>query len=487
MNSEKTNAADPVAQTLTETSRDMLDGLYRELGIDETDSGGKVSIHGADPLVPSVHRIGDATAASLAALGTETASVWRDRGGQGQDVMVSVESALHQLMAIHLTRIRDVGVFEILEDPNLLGYSDFYRARDGRYIHVMIPYPKLRDVVCAVLDCPPDRQRMSDAIARWDAFDLEEAICSRGGTATAVRTRGEWRSHPQGRLLKDSPLIRIEKIAESAPEPFPTLDVTRSDALPLSGLRVLDNTHVISGPMATRIAGELGAEVLHMSHPAYADPNCMIVETGIGKRAAFCDLTKFEHAQQFWQVLAEADVYAANYRGLDTKGFGPLALAERRPGLVMLDIHCWGTIGPWSHRGGFDQLACAATGFAAEEGSFDGPRMPPTGLLNDYIAAILGAAGTIEALRRRAREGGSYRVHVDLARITMWIQDLGLFPRHLVADLPVPDPTAVHAELATVDGPFGEVTYLPTTITYSTLRPRLTRSAEPLGASPLAW
>ncbi|MGW2964433.1 CoA transferase [Streptomyces sp. NPDC001220] len=487
MRSNTENATDFVGETSVGGPSDILDGLYRELGINEAEIGGKVSVQGADPVAPSVHRIGDAAAAALAALGTEAAAVWRERGGQGQDVAVSVDSALYQLMAIHLTRVRDVGVFEIWEDPNLYGYSDFYRSGDGRYIHVMMPYPKLRDIVCAVLDCPPDRRRMADAIARWDAFDLEEAICARGGTATAVRTQAEWRSHPQGRQLQDSPLIRIEKIADSAPEPFPPLDVTRSDALPLSGLRVLDNTHVISGPMATRMTGELGAEVLHMSHPAHADPNCMIVETGIGKRAAFCDLTRSAHAKKFWQVLAGADVYASNYLGLNEKGFGPLALVERRPGLVLLEVHGWGATGPWSHRGGFDQLACAATGFAAEEGSFDGPRMPPTRLLNDYIAAILGAAGTLEALRRRAREGGSYRVHVDLARISMWIQDLGLFPRRLVADLPVPDPAAAEAELVTVDGPFGEVTYLPTRITYSTLHPRLTRSAEPLGASPLTW
>ncbi|MFF4903160.1 CoA transferase [Streptomyces sp. NPDC001068] len=487
MRSETENATDFVGHASASGPGIILDGLYRELGINEAEIGGKVSIQGADPVAPSVHRIGDAAAAALAALGTEAALVWRERGGQGQDVAVSVNSALYQLMAIHLTRIRDVGVFEILEDPNLLGYSDFYRAGDGRYIHVMMPYPKLRDIVCAVLDCPPDRQRMADAIAHWNAFDLEEAICARGGTATAVRTQAEWRTHPQGRQLADSPLIRIEKIADSEPQPFPFLDVTHSNALPLSGLRVLDNTHVISGPMATRMTGELGADVLHISHPANADPNCMIVETGIGKRAAFCDLTRPAHAQKFWQLLAEADVYASNYLGLDEKGFGPLALAERRPGLVVLEVHGWGTAGPWSRRGGFDQLACSATGFAAEEGSFDGPCMPPTRLLNDYIAAIFGAAGTVEALRRRAREGGSYRVHVDLARIPMWIQDLGLFPRHLVADLPVPDPAAVNAELVTVDGPFGEVTYLPTRISYSTLRPRLMRSAEPLGTSPLTW
>ncbi|MBA9043448.1 MULTISPECIES: CoA transferase [Streptomyces] len=468
------------------TVYDALHDLYRQLGITGEETGGKVTVTGADPLTPSVHRIGEACAAALAALGTEAAALWRERGGDGQDVTVSVESAIHQLMAVFLTRASGVPVSELIEDPNLLGNSDFYRAGDGRSIYVLVSYPELRDIACEVLDCPPGRQRMADAIAHWDAFELEEAICSRGGTAVAVRTRQEWRAHPQGRLLDGRPLIHLEKVGESAPEPFPATGEL-SSALPLTGLRVLDNSHVIAGPIAARISAELGADVLHVSSPAHPDPNGMIIETGIGKRAAFCDLLDPAQAAAFRRVLTGADVYVSNYLNLDTKGFGPEALVEQRPGLVVLDYHGWGTTGPWSRRGGFDQLACAAIGFAAEEGSFDGPRLPPTYLLNDYLAAILGTAGAIEALRRRAREGGSWRVHIDLAKVCMWVQDLGLFPRADVAVLPAPDPSRAAGELATVHGPFGEVTYLPTRIAYSTLRPRLDRSAEPLGASPLAW
>ncbi|MFZ4239034.1 CoA transferase [Streptomyces murinus] len=468
------------------TAYDALQDLYRQLGITGEETGGKVTVTGADPLTPSVHRIGEACAAALAALGTEAAALWRERGGDRQDVTVSVESAIHQLMAVFLTRASGVPVSELIEDPNLLGNSDFYRAGDGRSIYVLVSYPELRDIACEVLDCPPGRQRMADAIAHWDAFELEEAICSRGGTAVAVRTRQEWRAHPQGRLLNGRPLIHLEKMGESAPEPYPAIGELPS-ALPLTGLRMLDNSHVIAGPIAARISAELGADVLHVSSPTHPDPNGMIIETGIGKRAAFCDLLDPAQAAAFRRVLAGADVYVSNYLNLDTKGFGPEALVEQRPGLVVLDYHGWGTTGPWSRRGGFDQLACTATGFAAEEGSFDGPRLPPTYLLNDYLAAILGTAGAIEALRRRAREGGSWRVHIDLAKVCMWVQDLGLFPRADVATLPAPDPTRAAGELATVHGPFGEVRYLPTRVAYSTLRPRLDRSAEPLGASPLAW
>ncbi|MCE3033372.1 CoA transferase [Streptomyces sp. CMSTAAHL-2] len=468
------------------TAYDALRDLYRQLGITGEETGGKVTVTGADPLTPSVHRIGEACAAALAALGTEAAALWRERGGDRQDVTVSVESAIHQLMAVFLTRASGVPVSELIEDPNLLGNSDFYRAGDGRSIYVLVSYPELRDIACEVLDCPPGRQRMADAIAHWDAFELEEAICSRGGTAVAVRTRQEWRAHPQGRLLDGRPLIHLEKMGESAPEPFPAIGEL-SSALPLTGLRMLDNSHVIAGPIAARISAELGADVLHVSSPTHPDPNGMIIETGIGKRAAFCDLLDPAQAAAFRRVLAGADVYVSNYLNLDTKGFGPEALVGQRPGLVVLDYHGWGTTGPWSRRGGFDQLACTATGFAAEEGSFDGPRLPPTYLLNDYLAAILGTAGAIEALRRRAREGGSWRVHIDLAKVCMWVQDLGLFPRADVATLPAPDPTRAAGELATVHGPFGELRYLPTRVAYSTLRPRLDRSAEPLGASPLAW
>ncbi|MFD7015811.1 CoA transferase [Streptomyces sp. NPDC059928] len=472
----------------TSAAYGALAGLYQELGITAADAGGTMRIEGADPATPSVHRIGDAAAAALAALGTEAAALHRERGGAAQDVSVSVTAAVRQLMAVFYTRMRGVPVERLQEDPNLLGNSDFYRAADGRFVYVLLSYPHLRDIACEVLDCPPDRERIAASVARWDALELEEAVCARGGTAIAVRTREEWQRHPQGRLLQDGPLIRVEKVGESTPEPFPAgLSATADGDLPLAGLRVLDNSHVIAGPIAARITAELGADVLHMSTPDHPDPVAMVVETGIGKRAAFCDLLDPAQAAAFRSVLAGTDLYVCNYLGLDAKGFGPAALTEQRPGLVVLDFLGWGTEGPWAARGGFDQLASAATGFAAAEGSFDAPRLPPTYLLNDYLAAVLGAAGALEALRRRAREGGSYRVHIDLAKVCMWVQDLGLLQRADVVELPAPDPAHDKAELVTVQGPFGEVCYLPTQVRYSSLAPRLTRTAEPLGASEFAW
>lgn len=467
---------------------DVLAGLYRELGISQRDVGGKVVIEGQDPASPSTHRIGDATAAALAALGTEAALLWRERGGVEQDVIVSVASAVHQLIAALSTTVNGVPTEALYEDREVIANIGFYRAADGRHIFLQMGYPGLRNIASEVLGCPLNcRERIVGAIARWDAFALEEAISSRGGTAVAVRTHEEWRNHPQAKHLLDSPLIRIEQIGASTPEPFPELDPSEDGALPLSGLRVLDNSHVLAAPLASRIMAEFGADVLHISSPLHPDPNAMIIDTGIGKRAAFCDLNDSYQARRFWAVLRDTDVYVCNYLNLDAKGFDPLALAENRPGIIVLDYRCFGVQGPWSMRGGFDQIACSATGFCVEEGSFEEPKIAPTGIISDYLAAVLGTAGVIEALRRRSREGGSYRVHFDLAKACMWVQDLGLFSREEAAAAPAIDHCAVNDRLTAVEGPFGTTRYLPTQIRFSTLAPRLTRGAEPLGASPLQW
>ncbi|MEU8976375.1 CoA transferase [Streptomyces monashensis] len=146
-----------------------------------------------------------------AALGAETAALWREGGREDQDVTVSVESAVHQLMAAFLSRVGQVPITELAEVPNLLEYSGFYRVADGRHAYVLFSYPQL--------------------------------------------------------ILGRGPLIHIEELGESTPEPF-----SAGATLLLSGLRVLDNTHVIAGPIAARISAELGTDVLHLSAPAHPDP-----------------------------------------------------------------------------------------------------------------------------------------------------------------------------------------------------------------------
>ena len=470
-------------------NRAIYEGLMDQLVGGSTKPDTSVEINGQDPISPSPHRIGDACAVALAALGSEMAAIWKQRTGLDESIKVSVESAIHQLMAIFLTTRNGYPARRLFDDPNLLLLNGFYKTRDGRFVFLLNSYPQLRDINCDVLDIPFNREKICNAVAHWNAFELEEAICSRGGTCIVVRSREEWEGSPQGSLLLNTPVIEVEKLADSPPEPMPKIK-SPADGLPLAGIKVIDNTHVIAGPMSTRILAEHGAEVLSTFSPDHMDPAAMTMETGIGKRSAFCDLNDSEDRAQFLKVLTEADAYVTSYLSLDKKGYGPQRLIEYRPGLVFCDFHGWGKDGPWQQRGGFDQLACSATGFAMEEGSSDGPSLPPTYLLNDYLAAILAAAGMAEAFRKREAEGGSYRVHVNLSRITMWVQEMGLFKHSTVMGLK--RPTAdIHVKqaLKEVVGSNGLTRYLPTQINYcqGSIKPTLGKGCEPMGASPLRW
>ncbi|WP_052663576.1 CoA transferase [Psychromicrobium lacuslunae] len=462
-----------------------LSQVLAALDFTESDAAGEIRIIGSDPVAPSVHRLGDASAAALAALGAELAVFWRQRGGAPQHIEVRVEEAIRQLSAPFFTTVNGVSVLELAEDPKLFSNTAFYRARENRFIHLVLSYPHLRDVVCSALDCAPTHSAIAQAVSERDAFELEEEISRLGGAAAVVRSQREWQDHPQGRYLLDTPLVTVQKVAD-APRPGPRQSGQQPSA-PLSGVRVLDNTHVIAGPIASRIMAEHGAEVLHLSKPSRPDPNAMIIDTGLGKRSAFCDLTDPADVEKFWATLADADLFVNSYLGLEGKGFGVEQLIARRPGLIVLNVRSWGIAGDWAQRRGFDQPVCAATGIATEEGSSQAPQLPPTHLLNDYLAALLGAAGAVEALRRRERDGGSYTVQVDLARMSMWVQSLGLFEPELVQDLPRPSLTGPVPGLQKIAGSWGSVSYLPSQIRYSNYRPEFSTAGEPLGASELAW
>lgn len=478
-----TAAAGADSQAGRPDTRTIFRQLAQLLHLDVDDV--QVSIEGQDPVVPSTHRIGDACTAALAVAGAAVSKLAHERGALLDSVHVTVDDAIMQLTAAFYTKVNDVPLLRLFEDPKLFKNSDFYPTKDGRSVFLLLTYPRLRDIACQVLQCPPERDDYADRIAKWDAFELEEAMNRLGGCAIALRTREEWRAHPQGKALLDQPVVSVTKIGESKPEPLPALPDKSS--LPLHGVRLIDNGHVIAAPIVSRLTAEFGADVLHISSPDHPDSAAMLNETGLGKRNAFCDLDDEKGRQGFDSVLREADVYVCNYRSLDRKGFSPHDLAAKRPGLIFVDITGWGRTGPWASWGGFDQLACTAAGFSAEEGSFQQPRLPPTYLLNDYLAGILGFAGISSALMRRAREGGSYVVNLNLASVVMWVQDLGGFEHSDIDHLsPIDHESAAH-RLSSVKGPNGRARYLGTCIEFGHLKPHFARGAEPAGASPLSW
>lgn len=461
-----------------------LDEILKAVGLNESESGGAVTIKGRDPVLSSRHRFGEVMAAAQAALGVGLAGIWKAKTGNGQDVTTDVNLAVHQHHGIHFTR-QNGRKLPFVDDPSVfLLTKQFYPTRDGRFVKLETFYPRLRDAVFTVLRCAPTVRAMEAAILQWDAEELEMRIREEGGAIAMVRTREEWLNHPVGRRLAAKPVVEVTRIGDADPVPLP-----EGGALPLSGLKVLDNTHVIGGPITGRTLAEYGAEVLHLSRADYPDHMNWRIETDIGKRAAYCDLTNNADKRAFYRLLQDADIVTNSYLNMEDKGFSPRRLADAKPGIIAHELRCFDFEGEWANFRGFDMMAVTTTGYVASEGAADAPQMPIQVILADYLAAYAGAAGIAAALLRRSREGGSWQVKVSLSRMVMWTQELGLLDHSaLDGKLPMFDVAGqTDLPLKTIASPFGEITYFPSQIGLPKLDPHFVRGPQPLGSAKLEW
>ena len=473
----------------SKTSQQALDMILKAIGKRESAYEGKVTIKGQDPVLASRHRFGEVMAAAQAAFGMALSDIWELRGGKPQDVTTDVKNAVHQHHGIAYMRqngrelpFTDYGSGVGVDSPMS---GEFYPTRDGKFVKIELFYPRLRDAMLKVLKCAPTQRAVEAAIMQWDGEALERAIREESGAIGMVRSAAEWRSHPVGARLASKPIIEIEKIGDSDPIPFPAGRLDK----PLSGIRVLDCTHVIGGPVTGRTLAEFGADVLHISKPNYPDHVNWRLETDIGKRAAYCDFDNPDDMQQFFKCLQNTDVFTCSYLNLDQRGISPKRLATSRPGIISHELRCFDFEGEWANFRGFDMIAVAVSGYVDAEGAVDAPIMPLQVIFADYLAAYVGSAAVAAALHRRAVEGGSYQVRVSLTRMCMWAQELGLLDASaLNGTKPFADLVReANLPTSTIDGPFGEITYLPTMIDMPDIKPGFVRSTQPLGSSLLEW
>ncbi|MEQ8695447.1 MAG: CoA transferase, partial [Bauldia litoralis] len=292
-------------------------------------------------------------------------------------------------------------------------------TKDGRWFLPHFGLPHLQQRVLGVLGCEPNPQSVAAAVAKWDALDLEAAIDEIRACGAMVRSNPEWLATEHGQVLAAKPIVEIEKIAESDPEPLPAGD------RPLAGVKGLDLTRILAGPIASRTLAEHGADILMVTAERLPQIAEHVMDTSHGKRSCFLDLAKADDAATLKALAAEADVFSQGYRPgmLQKLGFGPEDLAAARPGIVYVSISCFGAGGPFSHRAGWEQVAQTVTGIAQEQRP-DRPALLPAAA-NDYTTGYLAAYGVMLALARRAREGGSYHVRVSLCQSGMFIYRQG--------------------------------------------------------------
>ena len=300
--------------------------------------------------------------------------------------------------------------------------SRFWPTADG-WVRTHANYPWHRDALLSSLGRPArgvptdDVDAVGAAIAQMRAHDFEERVFAAGGIAAAVRGVDEWRAHAQGHALNAEPLIGHHIIGDAAPRTRPPGE------LPASGVRVLDLTRVIAGPVCTRYLAALGADVVRLDPPHHPDmPRGEVADTLLGKRSAMLDLSSEVGVATLQQLLARADAVVCGYRpgALDRFGLTEDALAARYPGVVVY-LDAWGHRGPWQHRRGFDSVVQAPTGIAAGE-SVDGagPGALPCQLL-DHGTGYLAAAALLDGLHRQRIQGGTHIRRLSLARTAGWL------------------------------------------------------------------
>lgn len=318
-------------------------------------------------------------------------------------------------------------------------YSGFWRAADG-WLRTHGNYPHHARALRRALDVPAEvsTDDLRAVFAAASVRESVERITGKGGLAVAV--------HPEDpaedAMLRGRPLVEITRIGDHGSESATALP---DPTAPLHGVRVLDLTRVIAGPVCTRTLALLGADVLRIDPPGLPEPEWQHFDTGHGKRSALLDA----RSPQMSALLTEADVVVLGYRpaALERLGLSPVTLAERHPGLVVAQLSAWGLEHP--DRAGFDSLVQAESGIAMIE-SPDGERpgaLPAQAL--DHSAGYLLAAAICEVLARRARDGGTWHLSTSLRRVAAEL--LGM-PRR---DRPLPEreiDLSLHSQEFTVDG-----------------------------------
>ena len=359
--------------------------------------------------------------------------------------------------------------------------STWLQTADG-WLRSHANYPHHRAALLAALQTREDLDAVSAAAATRQTEELEEAIFAAGGCAGAVRERAAWEAHPAGRAIADSGLLDLTP-GRLAAAPLTPLN---EDDLPATGIRVLDLTRVIAGPVAGRTLAALGAEVLRIDAPGLLEIEASAVDTGPGKRSALLDLR--DSQRTFHELLSEADVLIEGYRpgALDAIGFGTRALAERYPNLVTASLSAWGDEGPWGRRRGFDSLVQAVTGIAVActpEGAVHPGALPAQAL--DHGTGHLIAAAVLRGLTERTRTGRPLHARFALARTARWLLELPTAPEQADTASPKPaDPDGYRIEYpyrehtVSLIAPPGELDGRPL---------RWLTGPEPIGSSPAAW
>jgi hypothetical protein len=451
-----------------------IERLWRALGGDAETLAG-LCLSGTAGGLPSVYPVGTLATACVGVATLAAAEVFRVRA-DAKPASVHVDRR-HAAVAFRSERYLDALGWGV--PPAWDPIAGDYQTADG-FIRLHTNYGHHRDAVLRVLGTKAERDLVKQAVRTWSADQLETAVVGEGGAAAAMRSAAEFGAHPQGLALAEEPLFAVGTRA-GVPLVLPRAE------LPLSGVRVLDLTRVIAGPVCTRFLAAYGADVLRVDPPGFHEVGALLAETTMGKRRAFLDLRTDADRGIFRSLVEGAHVLVHGYRpdALERLGFGESWRQRTNPNLISVSLGAYGFSGPWAARRGFDSLVQMSAGIAGKGCEVTGAERPvplPAQAL-DHGTGYLMAAAVSRALARRAATGDISEVRLSLARTARLLMELG------EDDPRAPELTSgdVAPYLEEAETAWGKVRRVRCPGSVDGMRPHWSIPAGPLGSDAPVW
>ncbi|MCX6119425.1 MAG: CoA transferase [Proteobacteria bacterium] len=303
-------------------------------------------------------------------------------------------------------------------DQDPFDVSGNYKTKDG-WIRIHTMYHHHLSAVLQALGCNANRAIVADMISQWKSSDLEMEIANKGGAAAMLRRPEEWSSHPHSQFVDTELLFRYSSSNLTRGE-SPFLERPFLRDRPLEGLRVLDLTRVLAGPIGARFLASYGADVIRVDPPGFIESNQLLIETTRGKRTVGIDLRDTTGRKQFEDLLRSADVLIHGYRtdAMERLGYGLNDIHKMNPHLVTVRHNAYGWSGPLNGRRGFDSLIQMNTGIAFDI-EHSAPKPLPAQAL-DYATGYLIASAALKGLTSKYVE-----TKLSLVRVAQLLISLG--------------------------------------------------------------
>ncbi|KPM39360.1 hypothetical protein AK830_g7193 [Neonectria ditissima] len=368
---------------------------------------------------------------------------------EGQNVTFEDTRSNPAARALYQSLFRDYDVHRSLDGPWRCCTSNIYRTRDDKYYHL---HGSLNpDVALDMLKLPrkpPGNDTFPDvlpifraAVAQWNSADIDRLSSDVGTSGVICQTIDSYRETEHAKANADVGLWETSKSNHKQKPCWwngPTGGRPKDPSRPLAGLKVLDFTRIIAGPVVTRGLAELGASVMRITSQSVPDATVYHPEFNWGKWNTSLNLKDPRDRERLKELVMDCDVFVTSYRpgALDKFGFGVedlLAMCSaREKGIVVVRLNSYGWNGPLQTRSGWQQISDAHCGVSWEFGRAMGKDEPVTPVFpnSDFCTGIVGICGVMDALLRRGLEGGSYQVDLALDYYNNWlVRSVGTYPQ----------------------------------------------------------